>query len=468
MERPISLSTAPLSPFPDQGIMSLTSKRQKIVREIYDSEQTYISQLNTIVELFLKPIRVGGYLSQSNILTIFSNIEGLLAVNSELLNFMRQSSLGDAFLYLGPFLKLYGSYSGNFQTATATLEKCLKSDQRFNDFILTQESRPECNYLNLSALLIVPVQRIPRYKLLLDDLLKHTKQTHIEYTKINSAVQQISAVASYINEYIRFHQNQQKMIQVQSSLTGGYVPVIVMPGRQFIKEGKMMKICRKKPKERMIYLFTDILLYARTNIFDVKLESFVCRGILPLLNAHIKVELNDTRVPTRNTPVLKLTTEDNNTLLLYSEDEQTTFEWAEAIQSTILELNNGTLKEPIHLAPAPPPKTTSKDIAAFPPPDQNRTPVVQQMEELAVPPELQDTEQQLNSSVEPGGERMQLEELAFPPQLDPPQLDPPNEMNVEINEEKNEDEVEKTHELDSLIASTVQSGTVQSRCCIIS
>ena len=32
------------------------------------------------------------------------------------------------------------------------------------------------------------------------------------------------------------------MIQVQSSLTGGYVPVIVMPGRQFIKEGKMMKV----------------------------------------------------------------------------------------------------------------------------------------------------------------------------------------------------------------------------------
>ena len=36
------------------------------------------------------------------------------------------------------------------------------------------------------------------------------------------------------------------MIQVQSSLTGGYVPVIVMPGRQFIKEGKMMKVRESK------------------------------------------------------------------------------------------------------------------------------------------------------------------------------------------------------------------------------
>ena len=64
------------------------------------------------------------------------------------------------------------------------------------------------------------------------------------------------------------------------------------------------------------------------------------------------------------------------------------------------------------------------------------------MEELAIPPELQDTEQQLNSSVDPGGERMQLEELAFPSQLDPP-----NEMNVETNEEKNEDEVSYNNNL---------------------
>ena len=67
-------------------------------------------------------MRAGGYLSQSNISAIFSNIEGILAVNTELLNYMKQSSLGDAFLYLGPFLKLYGSYSSNYQTAINILE----------------------------------------------------------------------------------------------------------------------------------------------------------------------------------------------------------------------------------------------------------------------------------------------------------------------------------------------------------
>ena len=61
-------------------------------------------------------------------------------------------------------------------------------------------------------------------------------------------MQQISAVATYINEYIRLHENAQKMISIQSSLTGGYVPVIITPGRQFIREGKMMKVQGEEEK----------------------------------------------------------------------------------------------------------------------------------------------------------------------------------------------------------------------------
>lgn len=35
---------------------------------------------------------------------------------------MKQHSLGEAFSNLGPFLKLYSTYSSNYQTALSTLE----------------------------------------------------------------------------------------------------------------------------------------------------------------------------------------------------------------------------------------------------------------------------------------------------------------------------------------------------------
>lgn len=53
---------------------------------------------------------------------VFNNVEGILAVNMELLRSMKQRSLGEAFSALGPFLKLYASYSSNFQFAIETLE----------------------------------------------------------------------------------------------------------------------------------------------------------------------------------------------------------------------------------------------------------------------------------------------------------------------------------------------------------
>ena len=129
------------------------SKRQQIVKEIFESEHSYIAQLNTIVnvsdishqllmatsiipstsfsptqplsstvQLFLNPVRVNGLLPSDAITDIFANIEGILSVNGELFSCMRQHSLADAFTYLGPFLKLYSTYANNYQQALQSLQ----------------------------------------------------------------------------------------------------------------------------------------------------------------------------------------------------------------------------------------------------------------------------------------------------------------------------------------------------------
>ena len=45
------------------------------------------------------------------------------------------------------------------------------------------ESRPEVQ-CKLPALLITPVQRVPRYRLLLEELVKHTSSDHVQYEDI--------------------------------------------------------------------------------------------------------------------------------------------------------------------------------------------------------------------------------------------------------------------------------------------
>ena len=70
----------------------------------------------------MKPIRVGCILPAEAVLTIFSNVEGILSVNQELFALMREKSLGEAFSHLGPFLKLYSTYTNNYSDALSAIE----------------------------------------------------------------------------------------------------------------------------------------------------------------------------------------------------------------------------------------------------------------------------------------------------------------------------------------------------------
>lgn len=54
------------------------------------------------------------------------------------------------------------------------------NDPAFKKFVCDQETRPEVGR-KLSSLLITPIQRVPRYQLLVKEVLQHTPYNHKEY-----------------------------------------------------------------------------------------------------------------------------------------------------------------------------------------------------------------------------------------------------------------------------------------------
>ena len=50
----------------------------------------------------------------------------------------------------------------------------------------------------LEDLLITPVQRLPRYKMLLSELLHHTPEGHVDLPNLQNAVRMISSAASQV------------------------------------------------------------------------------------------------------------------------------------------------------------------------------------------------------------------------------------------------------------------------------
>jgi len=45
--------------------------------------------------------------------------------------------------------------------------------------------------MTLSSFLIMPIQRVPRYKLLLEELLRKTERTHADFGALNEALEKV-------------------------------------------------------------------------------------------------------------------------------------------------------------------------------------------------------------------------------------------------------------------------------------
>src|SRR5690606_32971493 len=110
--------------------------------------------------------------------------------------------------------------------------------------------------LDLDALLIMPVQRIPRYKLLLGSLLDVTEKTHRDYAQLCKAAEKIGECALYQDKKIAETNGKMRVFELAKKLG---CEDLVVPHRRLIREGRYKINGRRKPHK--VYLFNDIMLF---------------------------------------------------------------------------------------------------------------------------------------------------------------------------------------------------------------
>ncbi|EGG24396.1 pleckstrin domain-containing protein [Cavenderia fasciculata] len=257
-----------------QEMKKRIERRNKCVLEIIETERTYVNSLNIIMNQFLAPLQTirKDLLSQSEISSIFSNCSSLQGIHQELLESLEkkwknwdhhQSTIADSFQPLIPYLKLYIQYINNFNNAINTLNDCKKRDSKVNQFFFKDcKNNVQLKNKDFLDLQIQPVQRIPRYKLLLMELLKNTPTIHKDFDLITKALRAVQDVASSINESKRNAEGLEKMIQIQASLIQTNIE-LVQPYRRHLKDGIIMFEKRGVLKERVLFLFNDSLLLCK-------------------------------------------------------------------------------------------------------------------------------------------------------------------------------------------------------------
>ncbi|KRZ80025.1 putative protein tag-52 [Trichinella papuae] len=305
---------------------STETQLAKIYDEFVTSERHYLEHLDLVIRYFADPLLCSKILTQREVANIFGDLRSIRLVNQVLYDrLMAGLEIAEAFGDLIHFMKLYSAYGRNYSASQQLLLQLLEKNKQFRQFCEMQECLPVLKGLKLAALLITPIQRIPRYKLLLEQILKLLDNSSRQHLQISKLVQQIGALAETVDSCIEEFENSAKIIAVQNMLDG-CAPKLVMPGRKLLKEGLLSKMSSSNSgfRHRMFWLFTDIILYAKPAM--KKKNRYQCCCILPL--RHCMIE----RILGRS--MFRLICKDE-VLLLHAEQYSVMDEWVVAIENAI-------------------------------------------------------------------------------------------------------------------------------------
>uniref|UniRef100_A0A3Q3LY69 FYVE, RhoGEF and PH domain containing 4a n=1 Tax=Labrus bergylta TaxID=56723 RepID=A0A3Q3LY69_9LABR len=245
----------------------------KIASELLQTEKAYVARLNLLDQVFCTKLMEEankGTFPVDVVKNIFSNICSINAFHSQFLlpgleirmgEWASKPRIGDILQKLTPFLKMYAEYVKNFDNAMELLKQWTDRSPQFKAIIQEIQSTDMCGSLTLQHHMLEPVQRVPRYEMLLKDYLKKLPEDDPDRRDAEKSLEIISTAATHSNSAIRKSDNLKKLMEIYEML--GEEEDIVNPSNEFIKEGHILKLAARNTSamERYLFLFNNMLLY---------------------------------------------------------------------------------------------------------------------------------------------------------------------------------------------------------------
>jgi hypothetical protein len=243
-------------------------RRGFVIQEILSSEASYLQRLQLTLDLYVTPLRNSSILELREVNTQFLNWDLFVGLHKDLYdNMVKDNSagvldIGQRFKTFSHVLKCYSQYLTNFDRAREERARLLTGNRKFSSFVDKAQSNPASMNLPLESFLMEPVQRVPRYRLLLEQLLKHTPEAHPEHASLCEALQLTAEVAQANSDAILERENRDKVMAVMMQLNPATrINLMDDPARQLLKDASLHRQCRRGIKEFHFWLFTDRLLY---------------------------------------------------------------------------------------------------------------------------------------------------------------------------------------------------------------
>ncbi|KAI8143681.1 hypothetical protein BJV82DRAFT_668725 [Fennellomyces sp. T-0311] len=180
--------------------------RGKVVTELLETERKYVQDLESL-QYYMREAQAQKVLPPDTLHQLFGNLNALVDFQRRFLIHAEDNAdrapqdqrFGSLFVQLEDAFSVYEPFCANFQTAQALVVQETAKLQKLADIMSPTYELP--------SMLIKPVQRVCKYPLLLQELVKSTPEDWSYYAEMKMGLEAIQRVASKVNETKRRQEN---------------------------------------------------------------------------------------------------------------------------------------------------------------------------------------------------------------------------------------------------------------------
>ncbi len=223
--------------------------RKRVCAELVQTESAYLEQLQSMVTCYEEPLCKSGGMEEADRKLVFINVHVLVQIHQELSETLKAKleggdapgenfAIGAALLSITPLLQFYKEFVNRYHGATDRLRELNATKKKFAAVLdKCKHGSATGGLWSLESLLISPVQRIPRYVLLLKEVLKVTPETHLDFAACIKALASLENVGSIINEARRQFESSSRLINIaKAAVNGASMPPLILAHRKLLEE----------------------------------------------------------------------------------------------------------------------------------------------------------------------------------------------------------------------------------------
>ncbi|KAH0951140.1 hypothetical protein HN011_004811 [Eciton burchellii] len=338
-DEPISEPKLPAKDSPD-------SKRRKalnVARELLATEKNYVNILHLIDQVFQFRVdqenRAHPMFPPETVQHMFANIKSIYKFHNEFLlpqledrmqDWDSDPKIGDIMKNFAPFLKMYTEYVKNFDYAMNLISTLQSKVARFAAIINDIQKLDECAKLSLAHHMLSPIQRLPRYELLLKDYLRNLTEDNQDYADAQKALELVSIAANHTNDAMKKIDKFKKLLEIQESIYDA--TDLVNATRELVKEGRIVKISARSGdhQERHLFLFSDLLLLCSIRLIPGPMYRLRAKFLVENLQV-----VEGDNLETANTFYIR---DENKSVELYTHAAGEKAAWLDALFQTMQEI----------------------------------------------------------------------------------------------------------------------------------